>query len=590
MTSFSRLKHIPCIFVCFILFLRQWITFVRINNNNDGGDSDSNVDGGNSNNVNIDVNAIDYISTLPTTIKATTSKDTLPNGDIVTTIATSAATTTKIVDVDVNDGSAIELLLPKNEAIWIRDRSKHFERWFQDARNITIITNKGQRKRKIEILLKPNADSTLPGPILDFLIVGSAKTGTTTLMDNLAQIAPMPLAKDMCYSPENILSAVYNDWQKKYNVSKIVVPSFNENDDDNNNSNNNSGGNNDEHQKQQQISLTGSKCPSLFGLPMLKRFSKSLPKTKFIIGIRHPITWFQSFWRMQGSHGPYERTQICPCPPHENPIRNNLFKNDTEIYDSLTRRCTIQDQNNNNKTFVVGCKNECGYKLFCTARARFHVSLARLGKTLLTQEERQLLAPNDIDGGILGLSSWNVTNDIFVYDQTQLSGNYLWEGLAKFLKVSKIPNKNKRFSHGKNIIKLDICDPMYDSFRAIMMKSSYEMSLWFEKYFIPVALDPTRTDIMIMNPDNTFLTIIQSYKLDPCERLIRRPRNDNTSVTDDDFDYILNPSFNTNIIPPPQNRKKYDFQIRTASDDDPSLKEKSTKKEKRRGRKGDDKK
>ena len=74
---------------------------------------------------------------------------------------------------------------------------------------------------------------------------------------------------------------------------------------------------------------------------MLKRYSQSLPKTKFIIGIRHPITWFQSFWKMQGNDGPYERTQICPCAPHDNPTQNNLFKNESQIYDSLTRRCTI---------------------------------------------------------------------------------------------------------------------------------------------------------------------------------------------------------------------------------------------------------
>jgi hypothetical protein len=573
---------------CLILIFLQGITFVQVNTNA--------------------INDVDYIDALPIIIK-TISSETLPNGDTVTTTTTSTTTTAIINDNDNeiydnnnnnNDddddyGRPIELLLTLDEGIWIRDRTKQFDIWFQESKNITILRNK--HKKMTEKVLKLNSDSELPGPILDFLIVGSAKTGTTTLMDNLSRIAPMPSAKDVCFSPENILSIVYNDWPNRYmnNVSKIIIPSLiSELNNVKNDSITTSNNNTQQNEQQHEIHLKGSKCPSLFGLPMLKRYSQSLPKTKFIIGIRHPITWFQSFWKMQGAQGPYERTQICPCPPHENPKQNNMFKNESVIYDSLTRRCTIIPEDNdksNTTSIVVGCKNECGYKLFCTARARFHLSLARLGKTMLTSyEERSLLAPNDPDGGLTtnGLISWNVTNDIFVYDQTQLNEDYLWDGLASFLKLSKIPHAKKQLSKGRNKINLDICDPMYDSFRAIMMKSSYEMSLWLEQYFLPVALNPNRTDVTIVNGpnNNEFLDIIQSYKLDPCERLIL-VRNGNedehnnstsTTATMNNVEYVLHPSFNTSIIPPPPNRKKYDYNIRTESDDDPS----NNKKEKRK--------
>ena len=560
------------------------------------------------------LSGITTAKTAATTLTTITSE---ADDTTVTTGSTAALSKsdTTIDDDSNNNHKPIELLVPEEEAMWIRDRNQLFQDWFTKNKNSTMdITTKNPKSSRDTKLLRHHADADVPGAILDFLIVGSAKTGTTTLMDNLSHLAPMPPAKDICYSPENIIQMAYKSWPEQYNSSLFPISfSFSS-------FNTSSQSQQQQRRSGSQLSLKGNKCPSLLGLPMLKRYAQCLPKTKLIIGIRHPISWFQSFWKMQGNDDPYDRVQLCPCPPHDHPTRNNLFRNDTILYDSQTRRCTIttttnETQQQQQQQIVVGCKNECGKKLFCTARARFHVAIARLGKTLLSFEERKLLAPNDPDGGMGvtngnennhgtddntnsgGLIGWNITNAIFIYDQTQLQEQYLWDGLASFLQVSYVPNTKRRFSHGKNKTSLDICAPKYDYFRSIMMKSSYEMSLWFERYLLPISEDSLRSDVTIMNPNNAFYNIIQSYKLDPCERLVRVGVDNGTGTDDDNnsnyhynYKYILDPikfkntnnitnnmtttTITTRMIPPPDTlfHQKYDYNIRTVSDDDGTAK------------------
>jgi hypothetical protein len=68
------------------------------------------------------------------------------------------------------------------------------------------------------------------------------------------------------------------------------------------------------------------------------------------------------------------------------------------------------------------------------------------------------------------------------------------------------------------------------------------MAVWLQDYFVPVARDPTRNDVMIPNVDQ-FVEIVESYKRDPCERLIRHPENNA---------YILDPSLGATMQAPPK--------------------------------------
>ena len=95
----------------------------------------------------------------------------------------------------------------------------------------------------------------------------------------------------------------------------------------------------------------GLKCPAdmestALALP---HYAQYFPDTKFVIGLRHPILWFESFYNFRVHNG-------FPMPPPE--------------------------------SLVGGCRK--GMYSCCTYRATFHLFLAQgLGKTNLTREELQ---------------------------------------------------------------------------------------------------------------------------------------------------------------------------------------------------------
>jgi hypothetical protein len=96
-------------------------------------------------------------------------------------------------------------------------------------------------------------------------------------------------------------------------------------------------------------------------------------------------------------------------------------------------------------------------QLFCVYRARFHLGLAKLGKTPLLDEERELLAPDDEDGGT-SIVSDDIKNPIFFYDEGELKDDYAWEGLADFLGIESMDETDSV----KVIESLDFCDEKYD--------------------------------------------------------------------------------------------------------------------------------
>ena len=116
-----------------------------------------------------------------------------------------------------------------------------FDTWFKTAKN---------RSKLIE-----NADEK--GPLLDFVIAGFPKCGTTTMSANLRRVAPMP-SGDFCKGLVDTVRSAYTQFPIDFskNAEKL---------------------------------LRGSKCPLYIG-PRLSDYSIYLPRTKVIIGIRHPVS------------------------------------------------------------------------------------------------------------------------------------------------------------------------------------------------------------------------------------------------------------------------------------------------------------
>lgn len=311
--------------------------------------------------------------------------------------------------------------------------------------------------------LVENADEK--GPIIDFAVVGYASS-TNSVVSNLASIAAMPVG-DTCTPPSQTVFYAYKLWPEKWGEEKL---------------------------------LKGTSCGATMGsgnASPLKNWSVLLPRTKLIIGIAHPVNWFKSLWdqvsrtaqidKMTANKDPYGLTNLC--------VGNN-------------------------------CRNSCqAAQLFCVHRARFHVGLAKMGKTPLSDSERELLAAMDEDGGS-NIVSDEIQNDIFLYDETELTSDYAWEELADFLGVGEIPHKidhliriQKR-ADINNVVTLDFCEEKYNNLRAMLMSYSYELGEWLEKYFLPVANDVSRPDVRMAHPKE-FENVIKSYKSDPCGTLVR---------------------------------------------------------------------
>jgi len=321
-------------------------------------------------------------------------------------------------------------------------RAENFDSWFEGDSTDKLLENADEK-----------------GPIIDFAVVGFSRC-VKPLVSKLAGIAAMPV-DDACTPTHQTVFYAYKNWPEKYGAEKL---------------------------------LKGTVCGSYIGQESVQEWSKYLPRTKLIIGIAHPMTWFKEFWdhlsrtgyikKMTKNNDPYELTKLC--------VGNKCRK---------------------------ACPNN---QVFCLHGARFHLGLAKLGKTPLSDEERKLLAPDDQDGGT-NLVSDGVKNPIFLYDEGELTHDYAWEGLADFLGVESIHHSldppNTRES-AQNIVSLDFCDEKYDELRSMIMPYSYDLGAWLQTYFLPAATDNNRPDVRVANPER-FSKAVESYKSDPCGTLVR---------------------------------------------------------------------
>ena len=193
------------------------------------------------------------------------SKLDLPTNNSKTQTST-ATTTTTTRPIPESSSQQLESL-----AAWRLQRNNNrtmYNHWFVDQNGQGVVKN--------------NADANGTGAVLDFLIAGFAKCGTTGMMRTLAEhAAAMPPNRDVCTPIDQVVYYCYNKFVRQYGRDKTT------------------GG---------KKPLRGSKCPHYVehSNGYLREISTRLPKTKLIVGIRHPVLWFQSFTNMV-------RAFLCVC-------------------------------------------------------------------------------------------------------------------------------------------------------------------------------------------------------------------------------------------------------------------------------------
>lgn len=223
----------------------------------------------------------------------------------------------------------------------------------------------------------------------------------------------------------------------------------------------------------------GYKAPrDIHNLKALEAFSSFWPQTKLIVGLRHPVLWFESFYNF--------RTRC----NFDLPLPNNLIGN-----------CP------------PGAHN------VCTEEIRYHDHLSLLGMTGRSDPgELQLLSPVSP----MNRDSPKLKNPIFLYEIGQLhdadpirTAQYR-EDLKNYLGLrtpidelteskeshSEHPNKNKE---------IDICSPDLENVHDELMKIARDASIWIREYFLNLP------NVFVSSPDH-FNKLLLDWLVDPCEK------------------------------------------------------------------------
>jgi len=203
-----------------------------------------------------------------------------------------------------------------------------------------------------------------------------------------------------------------------------------------------------------------------------------------MVGMRHPVRWFESFYNYRIQNG-------ILMPPMER----------------MKPRCAK------------------GQYSVCIDRGWFHVNLAAFGKTNLTEEELDMFSERSRKE-LTQRQNPYTPNKVFLYDTAQLAdkepdriatfrhdlGEYigLTNDLPPALHVTPGHSVNATEQALRNSRKVDICDEKYTKQRLQLVTIGTEIRNWLQKYFLKSP------DIIVSNREH-FDEILESYAVDPCE-------------------------------------------------------------------------
>ena len=312
--------------------------------------------------------------------------------------------------------------------------------------------------------------------MLDFAIIGFPKSGTSFLKNYLNQTEEtFVYHREFCIKKSSDLTRfveVYHELHVRFQQQQQVQ----------HNNNNN-----------QRIRF-GLKCPGvLYRSHDMNIYKTYFPNTKFIVGIRHPVIWFESFYNYQ--------------------VGRNV---------SLPASTS---------SLIGKCEN---HQKVCTDRARFHAALARLRKTpLVEKEEVDLLFGTRYEGNYNNTSSLHppqqlrrflnsgkhkkqqdgFPNQLLLYEVRQLHQNdttprELSETLRNYLDIqSDLPP----ILSYKNIKPraINICDDVHANVRRLLVDHGTDAAIWIKDYLME---NPT---VEIASPES-FVRLLDSWSADPC--------------------------------------------------------------------------
>jgi hypothetical protein len=213
-------------------------------------------------------------------------------------------------------------------------------------------------------------------------------------------------------------------------------------------------------------------------------YRKHFPKAKMIIGLRHPLLWFESFYN-------YRVRRNIILPPADSP------------------------------EFLGECRH---IHNVCVEGSLFHCQLALLGKTNNTGQENFFNQQCKED---LLLHQQYTPNPVFLYEIHQVASTgdikTFTKDLSEFLELDEaLPEwKETPHHHADQFVTLNqpapshpqkalnICDNKYRALRDVLMENARNASLWIRNYFI-------QSEEVTISSQEQFVSFVEGWMVDPC--------------------------------------------------------------------------
>jgi len=272
--------------------------------------------------------------------------------------------------------------------------------------------------------------------LLDFAIIGHAKTGTTTLMHRLAAHEEVQMCMEEVHSlrnkrPAELVSIMYD------------LPEGSQ-------------------------YKRGYKAPNdIRRYSSLEALQEFWPETKLIVGLRHPIQWFEASYNHQirgGANLPSAETMKGAKLPHD---------------------------------------------------VLYHVHLAKMGKTKPLKDPDQLKLLGLDNESAKEYHALDMPNKVFLYDVSQpfdpnneTRAEVFSQDLSNFIGLSKpLTPATKKERREKT---MNICDDKYAELRVELLATGKAASKWIRHYFVD------HPDVTVSSP-NHFKKILKAWEVDPCD-------------------------------------------------------------------------
>jgi len=318
--------------------------------------------------------------------------------------------------------------------------------------------------------------STRSERILDFAIVGFEKTGTTFLLKALGShpevvmpIKHSELSKKLCVKKDSG-KVVLLDWLNEQHDKDVILRDSRELISDTS------------KQLHHSILKHGMKCSDLLRKSLaIENLAELSDQTRLIIGLRHPVLWFQSLYNYRVRQS-YEQNWTSSIPsPHD-------------------------------------LHGKTQWRGISTTAAKFDIQLKQLAKVPMTKNEVLDMLSNELDSYELRLSPNPLK--VFIYTIEQLEDTNTQRRLQFEKDIQTFLNLQHPLKHFASETKenvndssypesIDICESEYKRIRRKLIRQGIKSSEWIREKFIK-SKDVTVSDA------SYFESMLKTWSEDPC--------------------------------------------------------------------------